>query len=105
VVLSRELGARGQWPAVDVTASLSRVMDELVDDQHRQAAGKVRALLAAYEQKRDLILLGAYQRGSDPQLDEAIARMPKILAVLKQARTDHVAFDDARRALLQAAGA
>jgi type III secretion protein N (ATPase) len=105
VILSREIGARGHWPAVDVIASLSRVMDELVDDEHRKAAHKLRSLLAAYEQKRDLILLGAYQRGSDAMIDEAIARMPKILAVLKQARTEHVPFAESRRTLLQAAGA
>src|SRR5205823_2172155 len=71
VILSREIGARGQWPAVDVTASLSRVMDELVDEPHRKAAAKLRSLLSAYERQRDLILLGAYQRGSDPLTDEA----------------------------------
>ena len=64
IVLSRALGERNQWPAIDVLASLSRVMDVVVDEPHRRAAGRVRELLASYEQKRDLILLGAYQPGS-----------------------------------------
>ena len=75
---------RGRFPAVDPVLSLSRSMNALVDPDHRAAAARVRALCAAYERQRDLILLGAYRKGSDPETDEAIARMPAIEAFLRQ---------------------
>jgi type III secretion protein N (ATPase) len=90
VILSREIAARNQWPAVDVLPSLSRLMPAIADPAHRAAAGRLRELLAAYERQRDLILLGAYQRGSDPTTDEAIARLDRINAFLGQ-RTDEAA--------------
>jgi type III secretion protein N (ATPase) len=90
VVLSRELGARNHWPAVDVLSSLSRLMTAVAAPAHQSAAGRLRELLAAYERQRDLILLGAYQRGADPVTDQAIARMDAINAFLRQ-RTDEAA--------------
>ena len=85
IVLDRALGARNRWPAIDVLASLSRVMPQVTSDEHRTAAGRVRELLATYERQRDLILLGAYKMGSDKRVDEAIAQVPAIEAFLKQA--------------------
>ena len=67
IVLRRELGERGRWPAIDVLGSLSRVMDRVVDAQHLEAAQKVRRHLAVQEAKRDLVTLGAYKPGSDPR--------------------------------------
>jgi type III secretion protein N (ATPase) len=84
VVLDRALAARGRFPAVDVGASLSRVMDRVVSAEHRDAARRLRALVATYEAKRDLVLLGAYAKGTDRELDEAIVRMPRIEAFLAQ---------------------
>ena len=84
IVLSRELCDRNHWPAIDVLPSLSRVMNAVVDERHRQAAGRVRELMAAYEQKRDLIACGAYKPGSDARTDEAIAAMDAINAFLRQ---------------------
>jgi ATP synthase in type III secretion protein N len=101
VILSREIAARNQWPAVDVLPSLSRLMSAVADPQHRAAAARLRELLAAYDRQRDLILLGAYQRGTDPTTDEAVARMDAINAFLRQ-RTDEVApFDETRARLLK----
>jgi len=101
VILSREIAARNQWPAVDVLPSLSRLMSAVADPEHRRAAGRLRELLAAYERQRDLILLGAYQRGADPVTDEAVARMDAITAFLRQ-RTDEAApFEETRACLLQ----
>jgi len=94
VVLDRTLAARGRYPAVDPTVSLSRVMDGIVSREHREAARKLRALVAHYEAKRDLVMLGAYAKGSDRLLDEALAKMPKIEQLLAQAPTDRVALDD-----------
>jgi ATP synthase in type III secretion protein N len=100
VILSREIAARNQWPAVDVLPSLSRLMSAVADPEHRRAAGRLRELMAAYERQRDLILLGAYQRGADPVTDEAVARMEAITTFLRQ-RTDEVApFAETRARLL-----
>jgi len=84
IVLDRGIASRGRYPAVDVTVSLSRVMDTIVAAPHRDAARRLRALVATYEAKRDLVTLGAYAKGSDRELDDAIARMPRIEAFLKQ---------------------
>jgi type III secretion protein N (ATPase) len=84
VVLDRGLAARGRYPAIDVCASLSRVMDRLVSNEHRAAARRLRSLVAHYEAKRDLVTLGAHAKGRDPELDEALARMPRIEAFLRQ---------------------
>jgi ATP synthase in type III secretion protein N len=84
VVLDRAIAARGRYPAVDVTASLSRLMDSIVGVEHREAARKLRKLVAVHEAKRDLVVLGAYAKGSDAELDEALAKMPAIEAFLRQ---------------------
>jgi type III secretion protein N (ATPase) len=85
IVLDRRIAERGRWPAIDVLASLSRVMPQVTSPDHRRLATRMRALLAAYEQRRDLILLGAYQRGSDALTDEAIDRNPALEEFLAQA--------------------
>lgn len=84
IVLDRRLGARGHYPAIDVLSSLSRVMTRVAGQQHIAAAQRVRSLLAAYEEKRDLIALGAYAKGSDAKLDQAIAALPEIERLLRQ---------------------
>jgi type III secretion protein N (ATPase) len=101
IVLARELAARGHFPAIDVLASLSRLMDAVADPAQRAAAARVRALLAAYERQRDLILLGAYEAGSDPRTDEAIARIDALEAFLRQALTEAAPFEETRRRLFQ----
>jgi type III secretion protein N (ATPase) len=93
IVLDRAVAARGRYPAVDVTVSLSRVMDGIVAKGHREAARRLRALVAAYEAKRDLVVLGAYAKGTDKELDEALARMPRIEAFLRQDAAERSAFD------------
>jgi type III secretion protein N (ATPase) len=89
VVLDRTVAARGRYPAVDVTTSLSRVMDSIATPEHREAARRLRELVARYEGRRDLIALGAYTKGSDKELDEAIARMPQVEAFLRQDPSEH----------------
>jgi len=84
IVLSRELAGRNHYPAVDVLRSVSRVMPDVTGPEHRDAAGRLRDLLAAYEGARDLINIGAYVRGSDRRIDAAIVAMPKIEAFLRQ---------------------
>jgi type III secretion protein N (ATPase) len=101
VILSREIAARNQWPAVDVLPSLSRLMSVVADPGHRAAAGRLRQLMAAYERQRDLILLGAYQRGADPLTDEAVARLPAINAFLGQHTDEAAPFAETRARLIQ----
>jgi type III secretion protein N (ATPase) len=100
VVLSRELAARGHWPAIDVLPSLSRLMPAVAGVAERAAADRVRAWLAAYERHRDLIALGAYQRGSDPMTDAALARLPAIEAFLRQTTAEAAPSAETRRRLL-----
>lgn len=99
VVMDRSIAARGRYPAVDPTVSLSRVMDAIVSPEQREAARKLRALLAHYEAKRDLITLGAYAKGTDKELDDAIARMPKIEQFLRQSPSDRIAYADMAKQL------
>jgi ATP synthase in type III secretion protein N len=100
VVLSRDIAARHHWPAVDVLQSLSRLMESVADPAHRQAAGRLRELLAAYERHRDLIALGAYQPGADPVTDDAIARLPAITDFLRQRTDEHSTLDETRARLV-----
>ena len=95
VVMDRAIAARGRYPAVDVTVSLSRVMDQVVTREHRDAARAVRGLIGAFEAKRDLIALGAYAKGSDQAVDRAIAKMPAIDALLSQHAEQRATFDEA----------
>jgi ATP synthase in type III secretion protein N len=92
VLLDRAIAARGRYPAVDVTASLSRVMSAIVDDRHLHAARAMRDMLALFESKRDLLLLGAYSKGTDKELDRAIERMPRIEAFLRQSAGETAPF-------------
>jgi len=94
---------RGHWPAIDVLPSLSRVMTAVADGAHQAAAARVRELLAAYERHRDLILLGAYQRGADRRTDEAIARIDAIEAFLRQRIDEAAAPADTRGRLMELA--
>ncbi len=105
VILDRAIAARGRFPAVDVTSSLSRVMDAVVTKEHRDAARRLKALVGVYEAKRDLVSLGAYAKGSDKELDEAIARMPKIEQFLRQDPKEQVSFEDTLQLLYQSLAA
>ncbi|MBI1345894.1 FliI/YscN family ATPase [bacterium] len=84
VVLSRRLAQQGHFPAIDVLASLSRLMSELASPEQKQAALTIRQLMAAYQQSEDLITIGAYQTGSNPLVDTAIQMKPAIDHFLKQ---------------------
>ena len=84
VVLSRKLAHGGHYPAIDVLASLSRLMPEVSDADHRQSAGQLRQILAAYQQSEDLISIGAYQAGSNSDVDTAIRLREPIQRFLRQ---------------------
>jgi flagellum-specific ATP synthase len=84
VVLSRSLAESGHFPAIDIEASISRVMPDIIDAGHMQMARELRRLYSLYQQNRDLISVGAYQPGSDPRIDKAIEKNPAILDFLQQ---------------------
>ena len=84
ILLSRRVADSGLYPAIDVESSVSRVVTEIADPVWRDRIGRLKRLLAAYNSNRDLIAIGAYQRGNDPLVDEALARWPEILTFLGQ---------------------
>ncbi len=84
IVLSRELAESGHYPAIDIEASISRVMADIVEPVHQQKARRLKQLYSIYQQNKDLISVGAYQPGSDPRIDYAIAKNNEILAFLQQ---------------------
>lgn len=93
IVLSRELAERGHYPAIDVPGSISRVMDRVVQPEHAAAARCLRGLLGAYEQKRDLVAVGAYSKGSDPRVDRALSLWPDLSRFLLQSAGEWSAFE------------
>lgn len=103
IVLDRAIAARGWYPAVDVVHSLSRVMGRCVSEEHAHAARVVRRLLGVFESKRDLITLGAYKKGGDKHVDQAIAAMSAIEELLQQDANQPSAFDDTVAALRRVA--
>ncbi len=84
MVLSRQLATRGHYPPVDVMESVSRSMNDIIDERHRDRVIEVKALLAAYNEAEDLINIGAYSRGSNPQIDRAIEFIEPINTFLQQ---------------------
>jgi flagellum-specific ATP synthase len=84
IVLSRDLAEAGHYPSIDIEASISRVMPAVVSKEQMQAAQRFRKVYSAYRQQRDLIAVGAYQKGADAQVDQAIAMWPRLLKFLQQ---------------------
>ena len=95
IVLSRQLAERGVYPAIDLGPSVSRVMTDIVDAQHIAAARVLRRHLATYEENRDLVLMGAYRGGADPEIDAAIACHPAVMEYIRQDADSIVSMDDA----------
>jgi len=92
IVLSRRIAESGQYPAIDVEASISRVMQEIAAPEQIQAARQFRQTLSTYQQHRDLIAIGAYQRGSDPRIDNAITLWPRMQRFMQQDMRERVDF-------------
>jgi FliI/YscN family ATPase len=88
VVLSRDLAAQNHYPAIDVLNSVSRVMRDIVKPEQLQEAGNIRSMLATYKSVEDLIAIGAYVKGSNPKVDQAVMKMDAIQGFLKQSRGD-----------------
>lgn len=101
IVLSRELAHKNHYPAVDVLQSISRVMSDVTSPEHRQAAGKIRNLLAVFKKNEDLINIGAYVKGSDKNCDQAIELMSKINDFLQQKVGEKFIYENTVAELMQ----
>lgn len=99
IVLSRAVADAGLYPAIDIEASVSRVMQEITMPEHQASARKFRQLYSAYRQNRDLIAIGAYQKGSDPRVDAALIAWPAMEAFLQQSAEQGSAFGDSVKRL------
>ena len=104
IILSRHLASRNHWPAIDVLPSLSRVMKAVASSEHVAAAGHFREVLSTYEEKRDLISLGAYEYGTDEEVDLAIDYIEEIEDVLKQGMDEFSELEETVELLLDLFG-
>lgn len=94
VVLSRKLANANHFPAIDVSASISRLMVEIVSPKHRELASKLRDILSVYEKNEDLLSIGAYKAGTNPRLDYAISKIDQINAFLMQGINESFSYDE-----------
>jgi flagellum-specific ATP synthase len=99
IVLSRTLADAGHYPAIDIETSISRAMTSLIDAGQFDSVRRFRQLYSRYQRNRDLISVGAYAAGSDPLLDEALARFPQMEAYLQQNMTERAAYADSVQGL------
>jgi flagellum-specific ATP synthase len=90
ITLSRKLAESGLYPAIDIEASVSRALTRITAEPHQELIGRFRRIYSVYQEHRDLIAVGAYQRGSDPRVDDAIARWPAVLDFLRQRERQRV---------------
>lgn len=100
-VLDRNLANKGQYPAVNILKSISRVMSNIISDEHKRSAGQLRAILSTYLDSEDLISIGAYKRGSSKDIDQSIKQYPEILSFLKQGTHEKVTKEESIAALIQ----
>ncbi|OFI06807.1 putative ATP synthase YscN [Clostridium acetireducens DSM 10703] len=94
IVLSRALAAKNHYPAIDILNSISRLMSEIAEEEHKNVAGLARDLLATYKESEDLINIGAYVKGSNKKVDMAIEYIDKIESYLKQKINEHTNFKE-----------
>ncbi|MBE4908729.1 flagellar protein export ATPase FliI [Bacillus luteolus] len=99
LVLDRALANKGQFPAINVLKSISRVMNHIVPEEHRHNAERLRELLSTYINSEDLINIGAYKRGSSRDIDEAIRYYPKIISFLKQGTEEKISAEESLQRL------
>lgn len=105
IVLSRALAESGHFPAIDIEQSVSRAMNDITRPEHKFLIRRFRQTWALYQQNRDLISIGAYQRGSDPRVDEAVQLLPQMTQFLQQDTDAAVSVADAQEQLRQLFGA
>jgi flagellum-specific ATP synthase len=101
VMLSRKLGHKNHYPAIDILQSISRVMSSIVTGEHKAAAGKLKNVLATYQDAEDLINIGAYKSGSNPDIDYAISKIKAVNKFLQQEVNDKLEFDEEIKLLME----
>jgi flagellum-specific ATP synthase len=104
IMLSRDQAQKGIYPAVDVSSSVSRVMNEIVDNKHIEASIKFRQLVTTYNENKDLLMMGGYTQGQDQTLDQAISLWPKITECIKQQENKKESFSSSNNELMQVFG-
>ncbi|WP_433749731.1 flagellar protein export ATPase FliI [Falsibacillus pallidus] len=103
LVLDRNLANKGQFPAINILKSISRLMNHLAGQEHKEAAERIRELLSTYLNSEDLINIGAYKKGSSKEIDEAIDYYPRIISFLKQKTDDSISKEQAIQSLIRLA--
>jgi flagellum-specific ATP synthase len=101
IVLDRGLAAEGHYPPIAITDSLSRLMSAVASPEHARKASALRGLLAAYKHSEDLVRIGAYQKGTDPDLDRAVAAIPSLRMFLRQTPTEPAPLEQTISRLLE----
>lgn len=104
IVLSRQLANENHFPAIDIGASISRLMVELISDEHRTSASRLRNMLALYQKNADLINIGAYKRGTNKALDEAVSKINRINEFLQQEIKENLSYEEIVACLKSIAG-
>ena len=94
ILLSRELAARGHYPAIEVLGSISRVMRDIISNEHSNAAYQIQRMIATYSNSEDLINVGAYKSGSNPETDKAISKIDAINKFLMQSTNEIISYDE-----------
>ncbi|MCE5282411.1 MAG: flagellar protein export ATPase FliI [Deltaproteobacteria bacterium] len=97
IYLTRDLANKNHYPAIDILQSVSRVMNDIVDEQHRQLAKKIVNVLATYKKAEDLINIGAYVQGSNPDIDYAIAMVERVNRFLRQDIGEKIDFQETKK--------
>lgn len=100
IILSRDLAAKNHYPAINVPQSVSRLMTNLVTDEHKAAGAKLREVLARYSEAEDLINIGAYVKGSNPKIDYSLTKIDQVNDFLKQGTFEKVKFEDTVKRLI-----
>ncbi len=100
IVLSRILAESGHYPAIDIEASISRVMPTVVSEEHLSASRRIKQVYSNYQQNKDLINIGAYTKGTDPRMDLAIAAEPAINAFLQQSMQQVLPYDESLEGMM-----
>lgn len=100
ILLSRRLAHLGHYPAIDILGSVSRVMPQIVENEHMEASRRFKEIMATYSEAEDLINIGAYAKGTNPKIDEAIEKYPNYMAFLSQGMHDKSTYKEAVDKLL-----
>ena len=100
IVLNRKLAQRNHYPAIDVLASISRCMSAIADPEHKKAAGKLKNVLATYNDAEDLINIGAYRSGANKNIDYAVSKIDAVNEFLMQETDEKFSFEEIRQTLI-----